>query len=54
MPTHCARCHAPLRAWITSKFNTDELCLECKDDEKLAPGYRAADAIGGTMARTGQ
>jgi len=27
-----------------SKFNNDWLCSECKEDERAAPGYAAADA----------
>ena len=40
----CPRCGAPLTAWSTSYFNTQEICLECCDDEKQAPGYQAAVA----------
>ena len=44
-PDRCARCGVePLRSSMVSKFNTDTLCLACKADEKLAPGYRHADA----------
>jgi hypothetical protein len=29
---------------IMSKFNREILCLRCKDDERLAPGYADAYA----------
>ena len=40
----CDRCGDPLHSRTMSKFNRDVLCLECKTDEKAAPGYPAADA----------
>lgn len=42
-PTHCARCGDPLQSSTMSKFNTDIICLPCKEDEQLAPGYADAD-----------
>lgn len=41
----CARCGVPLDVWIMSVFNTELICMECKEDEKLAPGYSRARAI---------
>ena len=41
-PTECARCNCVLRIHSVSRFNTDALCMECLDDEKQAPGYKAA------------
>lgn len=41
----CVRCRAVLHGgWIMSKFNEDIICVDCKTDEQLAPGYAAADA----------
>jgi hypothetical protein len=42
IPTTCARCGATDRALIMSVFNTDVICLDCKDKERLHPAYRAA------------
>lgn len=41
--TTCDRCRATGRPMIMSKFNTDWICTDCKQDEKLAPGYAVAD-----------
>lgn len=43
-PTHCARCGADFKVVIhtMSRFNTEEICLLCEDDETQAPGYKAA------------
>lgn len=43
IPSHCARCGDRLRASTMSKFNTEQICLLCKMDETLAPGYALAD-----------
>ena len=39
----CQRCHRETNAHTMSKFNTQEICLECKDKEKKHPEYAAAD-----------
>lgn len=39
----CDRCGEHTMISIMSKFNCDTLCRECKNDERLAPGYAAAD-----------
>ena len=39
----CDRCGVVTRAAIMSKFNTDIICVACKEDERQAPGYEAAD-----------
>ena len=33
----CDRCGKPLTARIMSMFNTDVLCLECKEKERMHP-----------------
>jgi len=39
----CERCgKVPLIASMVSRFNTDVCCLDCIEDEKQAPNYRAA------------
>ena len=49
----CDRCFKETKVHTMSKFNRDELCLACKADEKLAPGYRAADAAECSAVRSG-
>lgn len=44
MPTDCDRCGVTLRAWSTSYFDVDVCCMECLDDERLAPTYAEARA----------
>lgn len=44
-PRKCDRCGAPFVAGTVhtmSRFNEDEICLLCQDDETQAPGYKAA------------
>lgn len=43
--TRCDRCSTDIArsGYTMSKFNTETICFACKDEEKLAPGYRAAD-----------
>lgn len=43
--TICDRCLKQTLGVIMSKFNKDEICLDCHDDEQLAPGYAVADAM---------
>ena len=50
---HCNRCGDATRATIMSKFNTQLLCLPCKEDERLAPGYAAADQAEVAAVRAG-
>lgn len=41
--THCDRCHKPLDGGrIMSVFNTDCLCMKCKDEECKRPDYGKA------------
>jgi hypothetical protein len=49
----CSRCGDNASASILSKFNFDEICLECKRDEELAPGYREADEAEVAHVRAG-
>ena len=39
----CPRCGNETNAWIMSKFNTEEICLGCKDLERAHPLYAEAD-----------
>ena len=49
----CVRCGDKLMAWTMSKFNFDLICLSCKDDERLAPGYANADKVEVAAVRAG-
>jgi len=51
--TNCDRCGKESHGTIVSKFNTDSLCDDCHDDERLAPGYQAADAAELAACRRG-
>lgn len=54
-PENCDRCGADLArtASTMSKFNADVICVACKADERLAPGYQAADDTEVAMVRAG-
>lgn len=44
-PRKCDRCGVSFAAGMVhtmSRFNEDEICLLCQDDETQAPGYQAA------------
>ena len=38
----CSRCGKATDTWILSMFNTQEICLECKEQEKNHPRYQEA------------
>lgn len=38
----CIRCGAENVQHTMSKFNTDEICMQCKSDERSAPNYKRA------------
>jgi hypothetical protein len=50
---HCSRCNAELRSSIMSKFNDEIICLDCKADEREAPGYKAASEAEIEAVRSG-
>lgn len=41
----CDRCKKPTNASIMSMFNTEILCMDCKDKEKKHPDYDKARKI---------
>ena len=42
---HCHRCGTATTTSIMSRFDTDQICIDCEDKEKAHPDYqRAADA----------
>jgi len=40
---YCQRCCAKAGVYIMSMFNTELICMDCKDAEKKRPDYRAAE-----------
>jgi hypothetical protein len=41
MPS-CERCQKPTNVTIMSMFNTQTICMDCKDSEKKHPKYKEA------------
>lgn len=41
-PAHCARCAAETQMMIMSMYNTDWICMDCKDEERKRPDYNEA------------
>lgn len=53
-PTACERCGKdPVGVSTMSMFNRDTICIQCKDDERLAPGYEAANRTEAEQCRLG-
>jgi len=40
--TRCDRCGTKTNTTIMSMFNTQTLCMDCKDAEEKDPSYKAA------------
>jgi ArsR family metal-binding transcriptional regulator len=40
--TNCDRCGKQTRCTIMSMFNTQTICMDCKDAEEKDPRYKAA------------
>jgi hypothetical protein len=53
MKTKCDRCGASAQVTIMSKFNTDILCMSCKQREREHPRYEEADAAEVAAVRRG-
>lgn len=51
--TSCSRCGGNLATRIMSKFDLATICGLCKEDERLAPGYAAADQAELEAVRSG-
>jgi hypothetical protein len=51
--THCDRCRRRMNGHTMSKFNLDVICFPCKEDERQAPGYKAADEAEMAAVRAG-
>lgn len=49
----CARCYEDVSFHTCSIFNSDEICMACEEDEKLAPGYERAREAESDAVRAG-
>ena len=38
----CDRCHKDTDTWTMSMFNTQTICMECKEKERRSPRYKEA------------
>jgi hypothetical protein len=50
---NCDRCGKETRARIMSMFNTEEICMDCKDAEKMRPDYKDAVQTDSAAIRRG-
>lgn len=41
-PGRCPRCGGDLHCHSVSYFNTDDICCDCKTEERQLPGFAAA------------
>ena len=51
--TLCQRCGREALATIMSKFNTQIICMDCKQRERAHPAYKAADEAEVAAVRAG-
>jgi len=49
----CERCGKPTRVTIGSMFNTEMICLDCKEREKAHPDYERARQAEARAVRSG-
>lgn len=49
----CPRCRQETNATIGSKFNTEDICIPCKEREEAHPQYAAADEAETAAVRAG-
>lgn len=49
----CPRCGNETNVSIMSKFNTEEICIACKDREQKHPAYAEADRAETEAVRSG-
>ena len=49
----CARCKKEVTSFIMSMFNTDVICLKCKDKETKHPRYKEAQEAERKAVRNG-
>ena len=51
--THCDRCGAPLKVRTMSMYNTDVICMACKEKERKRSDYREAVEADNAAIRRG-
>jgi len=49
----CRRCYKQTHALSMSRFNEDDICLDCIDDEKFCPNYGRAGSVELSQVRSG-
>lgn len=49
----CERCYKETTITIMSMFNTQTICMDCKDREKKRPDYKDAQAADEAAIRRG-
>jgi len=52
-PTHCERCGKKLTSFTMSYFNTQNICMACKERERKHPKYAEARAADEAAIRNG-
>jgi hypothetical protein len=50
---NCARCGKETSVHIMSMFNTEEICMDCKAEEKMRPDYKDAVETDNAAIRKG-
>ena len=49
----CRRCYKQARVLSMSRFNEDDICLDCLDDEKFCPNYGRSQSVELSQVRSG-
>jgi hypothetical protein len=49
----CPRCHKPITGFTMSRFNTEDICLDCEAAEKKHPKYKEAHDAELTAVKSG-
>lgn len=49
----CRRCYGQTYVLSMSRFNEDDICLDCQDDEKFCPNYGRAQSVELSQVRSG-
>jgi hypothetical protein len=50
---HCDRCYKEATVTTMSYFNTDTICMDCRDREKAHPNYEQAREADNAACRQG-
>jgi hypothetical protein len=49
----CRRCYKQTHVLSMSRFNEDDICMDCQDDEKFCPNYGRARSVELSQVRSG-